>query len=186
MELKKTLLLHSCCAPCSTVAIERLNDEFDITVYYYNPNIYPTEEYLKRKNEQINFINNYNLKNETEIKFIDGDYNDKDFYEKIVGYENEPEMGIRCEKCIELRLETTASMAIKINADKFSTTLSISPYKDTETINKLGNKMADKYNIKFLENNFKEDDGYKKSIEISKDYSIYRQKYCGCKYSIRA
>lgn len=186
MGLKKTLLLHSCCAPCSTVAIERLNDEFDIIVYYYNPNIYPIEEYTKRKNEQINFINNYNLKNDAKIKFIDGDYNDKDFYETIVGYENEPEMGMRCAKCIELRLEMSAKMAVQINADKFATTLSISPYKDTKVINEIGNKLAEKYNVNFLENNFKEDDGYKKSIEISKDYSIYRQKYCGCKYSIRA
>jgi epoxyqueuosine reductase len=185
MELKKTLLLHSCCAPCSTVAIERLNNEFEITVYFYNPNIYPIEEYNKRKNEQINFINNYNLRNKMEIKFIDGDYNDKDFYKAIVGYENEPEMGMRCERCIELRLETSAKLAININVEKFATTLSISPYKDTKSINEIGNKMANKYNISFLENNFKEDDGYKKSIEISKDYSIYRQKYCGCKYSIR-
>lgn len=186
MGLKKTLLLHSCCAPCSTVAIERLKDEYNIIVYYYNPNIYPIEEYLKRKNEQINFINNYNLRNETQIKFIDGDYNDQDFYEVVIGYENEPEMGKRCEKCIELRLETSAKMAIEVETENFTTTLSISPHKDTDSINEIGKKIAQKYNINFLENNFKEFDGYKKSIEISKDYSIYRQKYCGCKYSIRA
>jgi len=181
MGLKKTLLLHSCCAPCSTIAIERLKDEYNIIVYYYNPNIYPIDEYLKRKNEQINFINNFNFKNATQIKFIDGDYKDQDFYEAVIGFENEPEMGKRCEKCIELRLEASAKMAIK----NFTTTLSISPHKDTETINKIGKRIAEKYNLNFLECNFKEADGYKKSIEISKDYSIYRQKYCGCKYSIR-
>ena len=175
------LLLHSCCAPCSSYVIEYLSDFFDISILYYNPNISPIDEYLKRKKEQIRLIKSINTKNKLDI--IDCDY-DNDIYEdKIKGLENEPERGNRCTICFNLRLDKTASMAKKLNYDFFATTLTVSPYKNSNLINEIGIKLQEKYNIKYLVSDFKKKNGYKRSIELSNKYNLYRQNFCGCKYS---
>lgn len=178
-----SLLLHSCCAPCSSQVITSLTNYFDITILYYNPNIYPEEEYLKRKKEQIKLINEINNINKLEI--IDCDY-DNDIYEQeIKGLENEQEGGSRCYKCFNLRLNKTAQIAKENNYDFFSTTLTISPYKNSKLINIIGKDLEKKYNITWLYSDHKKRDGYKKSIELSKKYNLYRQNYCGCIYSKR-
>ena len=181
LDGKKKLLLHSCCGPCSSYVISYLTNYFDITIFYYNPNIYPYDEYLKRKQEQIKLINEIDCSNNLDI--MDCDY-DNDLYEKcIIGLENEPERGNRCMVCYNLRMEKTAKMAKECNYDYFCTTLSVSPYKNSEWINKIGEKLQNKYNINWLYSDFKKKDGYKQSILLSKKYNLYRQDYCGCIYS---
>ena len=177
------LLLHSCCAPCSSHVITYLTNYFNITILYYNPNISPKEEYEKRKQEQIRLIKEIPTNNKLNI--IDCDY-DNDIYEKrIKGLEKEPERGKRCTECFNLRLEKTASTAKENKFNFFGTTLTVSPYKNSELINKIGYNLEKEYNIKWIPSDFKKKDGYKKSIELSKKYNLYRQDYCGCKYSIR-
>lgn len=179
----KKILLHSCCAPCSSHVITYLAPYFDITVLYYNPNIYPKEEYEKRKQEQIKLINELNTPN--KLDYLDCDY-DNDVYEELIkGYENCPERGARCPICFKLRLEKTAKLAKEHNYDYFCTTLTVSPYKNATQINEIGASISDKYQIKWLYSDFKKEDGYKKSIELSKKYNLYRQNYCGCIYSQR-
>ena len=180
---RKSILLHSCCAPCSSAVITFLNKYFDITILYYNPNISPIEEYNKRKEEQIRLINS--IKIEGKIDILDCDY-DNDIYEQsIKGYEECPERGARCTICFNLRLEKTAKLAKENNFDYFCSTLSVSPYKNAKLINEIGIELSNKYNIKWLYSDFKKADGYKKSIELSKIYNLYRQDYCGCIYSQR-
>ena len=181
LNSKKKLLLHSCCGPCSSYVISYPTNYFDITILYYNPNIYPYDEYLKRKQEQIKLINEIDCSNNLDI--MDCDY-DNDLYEKcIIGLENEPERGNRCMVCYNLRMEKTAKMAKEYNYDYFCTTLSVSPYKNAEWINEIGEKLQNKYNINWLYSDFKKKDGYKQSILLSKKYNLYRQDYCGCIYS---
>lgn len=175
------LLLHTCCAPCSSYCIEYLSNYFDITVLYYNPNISPKEEYEKRKQEQIRFLNEYKSKN--KLDYMDCDYNYNDFLNVIEGLENEPEGGKRCNKCFRLRLEKVALEAKNNNYDYFGTTLTVSPYKNSELLNKIGIELEHKYNIKYLLSDFKKKEGYKRSIQLSKKYNLYRQDYCGCIYS---
>ena len=180
---KKKILLHSCCAPCSSHVISFLTKYFDITILYYNPNISPIEEYEKRKKEQIKLINEIDKINKIDI--IDCDY-DNDIYEKnIKGYEDCPERGARCTICFNIRLEKAAELAQKNNYDYFCSTLTVSPYKNATLINQIGEQLAQKYNIKWLYSDFKKAEGYKHSIELSKKYNLYRQDYCGCKYSKR-
>ena len=177
------ILLHSCCAPCSSYVIEYLSNYFYITILYYNPNISPKEEYLKRKDEQIRLINNMDTKYPVDI--IDVDY-DNDIYEKkICGLENEPERGLRCSVCFKLRLEKTANIAKENNFDYFATTLTLSPYKNAKLINEIGFEIEKDNNISYLASDFKKQNGYKRSIELSSKYKLYRQNYCGCKYSKR-
>ena len=177
------ILLHSCCAPCSSYVISYLSNYFDITIFYYNPNISPMDEYLKRKEEQIRLIKEIKTKNKLDI--IDCDY-DNDLYEKsIKGLENEPERGNRCTVCFNLRLNKTAEIAKKFNYDYFGTTLTVSPYKNSNLINEIGLDISKKYDINYLVSDFKKKNGYKKSIELSKEFNLYRQNYCGCKYSKR-
>lgn len=179
----KKILLHSCCAPCSSHVITYLAPYFNITVLYYNPNIYPKEEYEKRKQEQIKLINELNTPN--KLDYLDCDY-DNDVYEELIkGYENCPERGARCPICFKLRLEKTAKLAKEHNYDYFCTALTVSPYKNATQINEIGASLSDKYQIKWLYSDFKKEDGYKKSIELSKKYNLYRQNYCGCIYSQR-
>ena len=183
IDKPKKLLLHSCCAPCSSHVISYLTNYFDITILYYNPNISPKEEYDKRKKEQIRLIKEIDKTNKIDI--IDCDY-DNDIYEKsIKGYEKCPERGDRCTICFNLRLDKTAKVAGENNYDYFCSTLTVSPYKNSKLINEIGKKMGDKYNIKWLYSDFKKENGYKHSIELSKKYGLYRQDYCGCKYSVR-
>ena len=178
------ILLHSCCAPCSSYVISYLSNYFDISIFYYNPNISPREEYLKRKNEQIRLINTIKTKNKLDI--IDCDYENDIYEDKIKGLENEPERGKRCTVCFNLRLDRTARMANELGYDYFATTLTVSPYKNSKLINEIGLELENKYDIKYLVSDFKKKDGYKKSIELSKEYNLYRQDFCGCKYSKRA
>lgn len=180
---KKKLLLHSCCAPCSSHVISYLTKYFDITVLYYNPNISPKNEYEKRKEEQIRLIKEIDKINKIDI--IDCDY-ENDIYEReIKGLEDEPERGKRCTVCFNLRLSKTALLAKNLNYDYFCTTLTVSPYKNSNLINEIGIELEKKYGVKWLYSDFKKDNGYKHSIELSKQYNLYRQNYCGCKYSIR-
>lgn len=179
----KKLLLHSCCAPCSSHVITLLTNYFDITILYYNPNIAPQKEYLKRKEEQIKLINEIDTINKIDI--MDCDYDNNIYMENIKGYEECKERGERCTICFNLRLEKTALLAAGNKYDYFCTTLSVSPYKNANLINEIGMKLSQKYHIKWLYSDFKKQDGYKKSIELSKKYHLYRQDYCGCIYSQR-
>ena len=179
----KTLLLHSCCAPCSSYVLEYLSNYFKITVYYYNPNISPYEEYLKRKEEQIRLINT--MKTKYKVDIIDADYDNNVYEEKIKGLENEPERGSRCHICYRLRLEKTCIKAKELGFDFFGTTLTLSPYKDSNVLNKIGEELMKEYNVNYLYSDFKKRNGYKRSIELSKIYNLYRQDYCGCIYSKR-
>ena len=184
--MKQKILLHSCCAPCSTAVIERLKDEFDIVIFYYNPNIYPEEEYLKRKQEEIKYIKHLNeTDNELSITMLDSDYECEKFYEATRGYENEREGGARCALCFKLRLNETAKKAKELGFDVFGTTLTVSPHKNAELINSIGLGIEKEIGIKFLVSNFKKQNGYKRSIELSKENNIYRQSYCGCEFALR-
>lgn len=177
------VLLHSCCAPCSSYVIEYLSRYFYLTILYYNPNISPFEEYEKRKREQKRLIQE--METLYKVEMIDCDY-DNDLYENAIkGLELEPERGRRCTVCFQLRLEKTASMAKEHGYDYFGTTLSVSPYKNANLINEIGLKLQEKYDIPFLIADFKKRNGYKRSIELSREYDLYRQNYCGCKYSKR-
>lgn len=177
------MLLHTCCAPCSTATIERLATDYNITVLYYNPNIYPKEEYLKRKAEQIRYINILN-QNGLNICYEDCDWDDQKFYDAVKGLESEKEGGARCAVCFALRLDYTAQKAKEKGFDIFATSLTVSPHKNAAVINKIGEDLSKKYGIEYLVSDFKKKDGYKRSIELSKQNNIYRQNYCGCKYSI--
>lgn len=177
---KKKLLLHACCAPCSTAVLERISEYFDITIFFYNPNITEKEEYEKRLNEIENFVKNINNKN---IKVLRGKYNPKDFFDIAAGLENEKERGKRCYKCYELRLRETAKVAEELKFDFFTTTLSISPYKNSKWLNEIGERLNSEYTPTYLYADFKKKNGYKRSIELSQKYGLYRQDYCGCIYS---
>ena len=176
-----TLLLHVCCAPCSSSVLKTLARHFKITIVYYNPNITDKEEYQKRYDELKRFIKEVKYKNEVNI--IDCLYDNSDFFNITKGLENEPEGGKRCYECYKLRLEYTASLAKKEEFDYFTTSLSISPYKNAIWLNEIGIELSKKYNVKYLVADFKKKEGYKVSIELSKKYNLYRQDYCGCIYS---
>lgn len=176
-----TLLLHSCCAPCSSYVLEYLSEYFLITVLYYNPNIFPKEEYEYRISEQEKLINELPSKN--KINFIRTDYEPEKFYSAIRGFEKEKEGGDRCFKCYELRLREAAKYARAGKFDYFTTTLSISPMKNADKLNEIGKIISDEYDIPYLYSDFKKKNGYKRSVELSKEYGLYRQNYCGCVYS---
>lgn len=176
-----SLLLHSCCAPCSSYVLEYLNEFFDITVFYYNPNISHEEEYVKRTKEQIRLINE--MPKKREIKFIQGTYEPEKFYEFARDMKDEPEGGKRCFECYRLRLEETAKLAKEKEFDFFTTTLSISPLKNAQVLNDIGNELSQKYGVEYLFSDFKKRNGYKRSCELSRIYDLYRQNYCGCIYS---
>ncbi|RVU54040.1 epoxyqueuosine reductase QueH [Anaerosphaera multitolerans] len=179
----KTLLLHSCCGPCSSAVLERLNKYFKITILYYNPNLDSEEEFTRRAREQKSLIEKIPKNN--EINFLNLGYNNEEYREKIMGYEDEKEGGYRCKLCFDLRLEETAKLAKKLNFDYFTTTLSISPHKNSALLNKIGAEMSKKYDVKYLFSDFKKKDGYRRSVQLSKEYDMYRQDYCGCEYSKR-
>ena len=175
-DLSPSLLLHSCCAPCSSYTIEYLSQFFKITVLYYNPNISPKEEYEKRKSEQLRLIGE--MKTKYPVSFLDCDYDYNEFLDIARGYELCKEGGERCFRCYRLRLEKTAELAKKNNFDYFCTTLSISPLKNSQKINEIGFEL-----VKWLPSDFKKKEGYKRSIVLSKEYNLYRQNFCGCAYS---
>ena len=174
---KNKLLLHACCAPCSSSCIERLKERFDITVYFYNPNMDSEEEYLLRAKEQVR------LCEQLSVKCVVEDYNPKEFLSAVTGLEKEREGGARCVKCFYLRLNKTAEYALKNGFNYFTTTLTVSPLKNADLLNKIGQKIQGERGVKFLPSDFKKGDGYKRSIELSKEYGLYRQNYCGCIFS---
>lgn len=180
LTYKPKLLLHSCCGPCSSYVINYLKNYFDITIYYYNPNIEPNEEYLKRKKEQIRLIEELNLDN---LRYLDCDYDNDVYRNAIIGHEKDLEGGNRCHLCYELRLKKTLDVALENNYEYFGTTLTVSPYKNAQILNQIGENLCKNSNIKWLYSDFKKKDGYKKSIELSKKYELYRQDYCGCLFS---
>lgn len=180
LQNKPKLLLHACCGVCSSAVLERIYPFFDITILFYNPNIYPEKEYLKRLETQKEIINKMNL----NINILEVNY-DKEQFDKISkGLEEEKEGGERCTKCYLLRLEKTAVLAQKHNFEYFCTTLSVSPYKNAEKLNKIGKILEEKYKVKYLYSDFKKKEGYKRSIELAKAHNLYRQDYCGCEYSL--
>ena len=184
------MFLHSCCAPCSSYVLEYLRKFFAITVFYYNPNITEQEEYFKRVEEQKRLIREFNRQledvNLTEaypIEVIEGDYQRELFFDSVKGLENCKEGGERCFVCYELRLRETAKRAKELQADYFTTTLTISPLKNAAKLNEIGERLAQEYSVPFLPSDFKKKNGYQRSIELSKEYDLYRQDYCGCIYS---
>lgn len=184
LNTPKKILLHSCCAPCSSYVISFLSNYFDITILYYNPNISPIEEYEKRKKEQIRLIKTLHTKN--KLDYLDCDYDNNLYNEAIKGYEQYPEGSNRCQICFNLRLEKTAKLAKEHNYDYFCSTLTVSPHKNSKIINEIGINISNKYNIKWLYSDFKKNEGFKQSIELSKKYELYRQDYCGCIFSKQA
>lgn len=187
-EVKKaSLLLHSCCGPCSTAVVERLADEFDVTVFFYNPCITDEEEYQRRRSAQIQFIEKFNEENmgRCRISFKEGDYRPGSFIEMVKGHEEDPEGGARCRLCFAQRLEKTAETARMTGHDIFGTTLTVSPHKNYGVISETGRRLALKYGISYLDRDFKKKNGFARSVELSKKYGLYRQDYCGCVYSKR-
>lgn len=175
------LLLHSCCGPCSTYCIQVLSEYFDVTVFYYNPNIYPPEEYRLRADEQNRFISEFPTRN--PVKFVEGAYDTDRFYAMAKGLEKVEEGGERCFKCYELRLRESAEYAKNNGFDFFTTTLSISPLKNADKLNEIGQKLSEEYGVNYLFSDFKKKEGYKISTQLSAEYGMYRQNYCGCVFS---
>lgn len=182
-ERVPSLLLHSCCAPCSSYVLEYLGQYFNITVFYYNPNIFPESEYTKRILEQQTLIGQMRVK--YSVSFIAGSYDKNRFYEMAKGLEHVKEGGERCLKCYELRLRESAWIAKSGGFDYFTTTLSISPMKNAARLNEIGLRLQEEYGVNYLISDFKKKNGYKRSIELSKEYGLYRQDYCGCEFSVR-
>ena len=178
-----TLLLHACCAPCSSACLERLGDYFNISIFYYNPNITEEDEYIKRINEIKKFISEFKTK--YPIKLIEGRYDPNEFFDMAKGLESEPERGSRCYKCYKLRLKESAKVASDLGFDYFCTTLTLSPHKNSNWINEIGEELDKEYTSTYLYSDFKKKNGYKRSIELSREYDLYRQYYCGCIYSKR-
>ena len=176
-----TLLLHACCAPCSSYCLEYLSQYFNIIIYFFNPNISKKEEYEYRLNEEKRLISLIEFKNPVTI--VESDYDPKEFFEAVKGLEKEPEGGKRCAECFKLRLKATAEKARELNADYFTTTLTISPLKNAQLLNTIGKEFSEEYQIPWLYSDFKKKEGYKRSIILSKNYDLYRQDYCGCVFS---
>lgn len=186
---RPSLLLHACCGPCSSYVLEYLSKYFSITILYYNPNIYPEEEYLRRLNELKNFLPRFPAAFKNNVKFVEQNYDPEEFYSALEiknhpEFADEPEKGERCRRCYEFRLKKAFEYAVKNNFDYFCTTLSISPFKDSEKINTIGRELCDSIKkTKWLPSDFKKKGGFKRSLELSEEYELYRQQYCGCVYS---
>jgi len=183
--VKPSLLLHSCCGPCSTSVIEEMIPSYDITVYFYNPNITDRAEYEKRLESQKKFIDDYNGSSNRKgtIAFIEGAYEPELFIDEVKGFESGPEGGARCRKCFYMRLEKTAAAASMGGYDFFTTTLTVSPHKNYRLISEAGREICARYRIGFIDRDYKKNNGYLRSLELSKRYSLYRQSYCGCAFS---
>ncbi len=179
LDDKKSLLLHACCAPCASYPVEELEDQFDLTLFFYNPNIKSEEEFDKRLNELKRYSSDH------KAKVIKKDYNHNEFLNEVKGLEAIPEGGARCLKCFKLRLMETAKKAKEEGFDYFTTTLTLSPLKNSQNINRIGQEVAQETGTQFLPSDFKKRNGYKRSLELSKEYNLYRQNYCGCEFSLR-
>ena len=176
------LLLHSCCGPCSSYVLDVLTKHFDVTLLYYNPNIYPSEEYQKRLAEQLRLLDEMPF--EKSVSYMACEYDEGEFLQAAKGLESEREGGARCEKCFRLRLNKTAFEAQKNGFDYFTTTLSVSPHKNAQMLNEIGKELEKEYGVKYLYADFKKKDGYKKSVKLSEEYNLYRQDYCGCRFAL--
>lgn len=181
-DSRPRLLLHACCAPCSSAVLEMLCGFFDITILYYNPNIWPASEYRRRADELHQFVKQANLPG---ITLVEEGYDQSEFYTAVAGLEAEPERGGRCTVCYRLRMEHAARYAAANGFDWFCSTLSISPRKDAEKINAIGRELEAKYGVRHLPNEFKRKEGHKRSLELSAQYGLYRQDWCGCEFSAR-
>lgn len=179
--LRPRLLLHACCAPCSSYTLEYLAEYFDITLFFYNPNISPEREYMHRAAELARLVRSASFAQ--DVRLLTAEYDAAPFFEMARGLEAEAEGGARCKKCYHLRLKETARAAANARFDYFCTTLSISPYKDAGTLNEIGGELAEQYGVRYLFSDFKKKGGYQRSIALSKEYHLYRQNYCGCVYS---
>lgn len=179
-DSSKKIVIHACCGICSGYPISFLQDNgYEVVVYFYNPNIYPKEEYDKRLEAQKIICRNFSC------ELIEGDYNTQEYYDAVQGFENEPEKGLRCDICFKLRLEKTAQLAKNSGIDCFTTSMVISPHKNYEKLTKIGQEIAKEYGLTYISTNFRKNDGFLKTNNISKSLSLYRQKYCGCKFSIQ-
>jgi predicted adenine nucleotide alpha hydrolase (AANH) superfamily ATPase len=178
-DKQERICIHACCAPCATVPVRRLKADSRVHVFYYNPNVYPGEEYMKRKEEIVRLARRWNF------TVTAGEYDPDRWFERVQGLEDEPERGRRCEICIRMRLEKTAEFAREGGCEAFATTLTLSPRKDAVMINRIGFEISERMQIPYLESDFKKKDGFKESLIISKEEGLYRQDYCGCKYSRR-
>jgi predicted adenine nucleotide alpha hydrolase (AANH) superfamily ATPase len=177
--MKKKLLLHTCCAPCSTHCVKELLADYDVVMYFYNPNVHPYGEYIRRLGDA------QKVGDKLGVELVEGDYDVDDWLGHIAGFEEEPEGGKRCGICFSIRLKRTAEYAKKNGFDCFTTTLSISPHKNSDVINSLGEELAKKHGVSWVHSDFKKKDGFKRSSEMSKKIGLYRQKYCGCFYSVK-
>ena len=186
MEKKKpSLLLHACCGPCSTACVERVVQDFEVTLFFYNPNITDKNEYLLRKETLLQFVNAYNAehKDEFTVNFIEGEYDVQRWLDRTDSLKDEPEGGARCDICFAMRLTETARQAKKLEFDYFTTTMSVSPHKNYDKIKTLGMILEDEYGISYLDIDFKKKNGFARSVEMSKQYGLYRQGFCGCEYA---
>ena len=180
MQTKNKIIIHTCCGICSGYPISYLKDiGYEVIAYFYNPNIYPIEEYQKRLDAERKLCEHFG------IKLVEGEYNTERYFDFIKGFENEPEKGLRCDKCFELRLRQTAQFAKSVGIKDFTTSIVISPHKNFQKISKIGENIAQEYNLNYLAIDFKKKDGFLKTNKISKELNLYRQNYCGCKYSVR-
>ncbi len=180
-EKRPRLLLHACCAPCSSYCLEYLSPHFDITLFYYNPNISPKTEFEKRSSELLRLSEVFPVKNKIDV--VIPEYDPAEFFDAVKGLETVPEGGERCFKCYRLRLERTAQYAQKHDYDWFCSTLSISPWKNAAKLNEIGSELSKEYSVPHLPNDFKKKNGFKRSVELSEQYGLYRQDYCGCVFS---
>ena len=178
---RPTLLLHSCCGPCSSYVLEYLTRYFEVSLFWYNPNIYPQEEFNKRFQNQIKLIEEMGLAGDVQVLVSPRKHDE--YLKRVMGLQNEPEGGDRCTECFRMRLNATAQMAQKYKFDWFCTTLTVSPHKDAQRINQLGEEIGRAYGVNFLPSDFKKREGYKRSTELSRQYGLYRQNYCGCEFS---
>lgn len=176
---KEEVLVHACCATCAGYVLQRLASDYLPIIYYYNPNIYPQEEYIRRRDELKKYAEKQN------IRFIEETYRPQEWSNQIKGLEREPEKGLRCNQCFFVRLEKTASFALKNKIRFFTTTLTVSPHKNSKVILEIGNNLSKDKSVLFLAEDFKKQDGFRKTMEIAKKESFYRQNYCGCLYSLR-
>ena len=182
---QKRILLHSCCGPCSTAVIHRLIPDYSVTVFFYNPNITDPAEYDLRRSEQLRFLKEFSEREGVRIGWIEGPYDPDVYYSAVHGLEQEPEGGARCRRCFELRLQETARLAAEKGFDCFDTTLTVSPHKNADVILALGKASAQERQVAYQAGNYKKADGYKQSLDLSRQYGLYRQNYCGCCFSRR-
>ena len=174
------IILHACCAICSGYPVSYLKDAgYSVIVYFYNPNIYPDSEYQKRLEAEKTLCNHFG------VELVEGEYKPEEYYDFVKGFEQEPEKGARCDKCFELRLRKTAQFAIKHGISNFTTSIVISPHKNFQKLSLIGNKIAEEYNLNYVDIDFKKKDGFLKTNKISKELGLYRQNYCGCKFALR-